>query len=99
MAIPYRKLFLLITELAPIVLAFAGYIVAIKEGSALRKAEQSAAELRKIIEDANAPIIGIDLAVNINEWNQAAETLTGHKKEDVLGQRLDDRLSLRKASI
>ena len=83
--------FLLIIELAPIVLALAGYIVALKEGSALRKAEQSAAELRKIIEDANAPVIGIDLAVNINEWNQAAETLTGHKKEDVLGQKLDDR--------
>jgi len=83
--------FLLIIELAPIVLACAGYIVGVKEGSALRKAEQSAAELRKIIEDANAPIIGVDLAVNINEWNQAAETLTGYKKEDVLGQRLDDR--------
>jgi PAS domain S-box-containing protein len=44
-----------------------------------------AKELRQFIETVNSPIFGIDTKGLINEWNQAAEQITGYKKDEVLG--------------
>jgi PAS domain S-box-containing protein len=44
--------------------------------------------LRQFIETANAPIFGIDSHGLVNEWNQTSETITGFKKDDVLGKDL-----------
>jgi PAS domain S-box-containing protein len=44
-----------------------------------------AKELRQFIETSNAPIFGVDNMGVINEWNQAAEKVTGYKKNEALG--------------
>ncbi|MCH8333569.1 PAS domain S-box protein [Candidatus Sumerlaeota bacterium] len=43
-------------------------------------------DLRRIIETANAPIFGIDTEGRVNEWNQAAERITGYSKDTVMGR-------------
>ena len=45
-------------------------------------------DLRRLIERANAPIIGIDQNNCVNEWNQKAVTLTGFSREEAMGERL-----------
>ncbi|MBD3307512.1 PAS domain S-box protein, partial [candidate division KSB3 bacterium] len=52
------------------------------------KLERIAHELRQLIDTANAPIFGIDAQGRINEWNEAAATITGYSKRDVLGKNL-----------
>jgi PAS domain S-box-containing protein len=49
-------------------------------------AEALARDLRRLIETANAPILGEDMQGRINEWNAAAERLTGFARVDVLGR-------------
>lgn len=44
-----------------------------------------AAELRQFIDTANAPIIGIDTAGKINEWNDTAVRITKYSKAEALG--------------
>ena len=53
-------------------------------------ADAAAADLRRLIETANAPIFGKDRDHNINEWNRCAERLTGYSRHDVIGRRLTD---------
>jgi len=43
-------------------------------------------DLRHLIETANAPILGEDMQGSINEWNAAAERLTGFSRAEVLGR-------------
>ncbi|XRB24516.1 histidine kinase [Pseudoscourfieldia marina] len=50
--------------------------------------ENVATELRQFIETANAPIFGIDVHGNVNEWNVKSMQITGYSKEDVLGRGL-----------
>jgi len=59
----------------------------------LARAEQErvADDLTRLIDNANAPIIGIDALGRVNEWNQTAARITGFSKEEALGQNLVDR--------
>jgi diguanylate cyclase (GGDEF)-like protein/PAS domain S-box-containing protein len=50
-----------------------------------------AADLRALIDTANAPIFGIDTKGLVNEWNQTAERITGYNKTEVMGQNLVER--------
>ncbi len=45
-------------------------------------------ELTLFVDTANAPIFGIDSGGLVNEWNQAAEKITGFSKVEVLGKDL-----------
>ena len=45
-------------------------------------------DLLRLIDTANAPIIGIDAQGNVNEWNQKAVALTRFGKDDVMGKPL-----------
>ncbi|CAK0869933.1 unnamed protein product [Prorocentrum cordatum] len=54
------------------------------------RAEQRtiAEDLQRLIESANAPIIGVDVEGNVTEWNTKAVKLTGFSREEVLGHHL-----------
>ncbi len=47
-------------------------------------------DLNRVINTANAPILGTDREGRITEWNQRAEKISGFKKEEVLGLPLLD---------
>ena len=47
-----------------------------------------AADLRKLIDSANAPIFGIDIDGLVNEWNDKAAQITGRDKDEVMGHDL-----------
>ena len=47
-----------------------------------------AADLRLLIDNANAPIIGIDAHGCVNEWNDKAAAITGFTKQEVTGRYL-----------
>lgn len=66
-------------------------------GSALReeaRAHQASlaavANTLKIVEEANAPIVAIDMEGAIVGWNRASERATGLKQEEVIGQKTED---------
>ncbi|MCP4480374.1 MAG: PAS domain S-box protein, partial [Planctomycetaceae bacterium] len=44
--------------------------------------------LKKLIDTANAPILGVDEHGNVNEWNQTVERITGFTKQEAMGQNL-----------
>eukprot|EP00980_Cylindrotheca_fusiformis_P016889 scaffold5114_cov67-Cylindrotheca_fusiformis.AAC.7 len=44
-----------------------------------------ARELRKLIDRANAPIFGIDVNGNVNEWNDKTAEITGFSKHEAMG--------------
>ena len=50
--------------------------------------ERIADDLTRLIDTANAPIIGIDSEGRVNEWNQTAARITGFSKQEVLGKNL-----------
>ncbi len=50
--------------------------------------QRTAEDLTRLIDTANAPIIGVDAAGNISEWNQTAARITGFTKEEVIGHDL-----------
>lgn len=50
-----------------------------------------AAELRQLIDTANAPIFGIDVEGNINEWNKRTAEITGYSKEEAFDEPLVER--------
>ncbi|MBD3398382.1 PAS domain-containing protein [Candidatus Micrarchaeota archaeon] len=52
------------------------------------RSRSAARELRRLIDTANAPIIGIDAGGKINEWNQKAENITGYKLSEAQGRDL-----------
>ena len=45
-------------------------------------------ELRQFVDKANAPIFGIDVNGNVNEWNDKTAEITGYKKEEAIGKPL-----------
>ena len=45
-------------------------------------------ELTQLIDTANAPIFGVDIHGNVNEWNQKVEQITGFTKDEVMGHNL-----------
>ncbi|GAX24374.1 phytochrome D [Fistulifera solaris] len=42
-------------------------------------------KLKRLIDDANAPVFGIDCDGLINEWNEKTEEITGYKRKEVIG--------------
>ena len=55
---------------------------------AAEKQENVAKELRQFVETANAPIFGIDVDGNVNEWNGKAESIVGYTKDETIGRHL-----------
>ncbi|MCF6240460.1 MAG: PAS domain S-box protein [Bacteroidales bacterium] len=51
-----------------------------------REVQQKALELRNLIQTVNTPIFGLDMNGRINEWNRAAQKLTGYTKTEVLNK-------------
>lgn len=47
-----------------------------------------ARELRQLVDKANAPIFGIDVHGNVNEWNDKTAEITGFSREEALGEPL-----------
>ena len=45
-------------------------------------------ELRQLVDNANAPIFGIDIHGNVNEWNAMTSSITGYMKEETFGKPL-----------
>jgi len=45
-----------------------------------------AMELRQLIDTANAPIFGIDIDGNVNEWNRRTQEITGFSKEETFDE-------------
>ena len=41
-------------------------------------------ELRLLVDTANAPIFGIDVHGNVNEWNDKTAEITGFSKEEAM---------------
>lgn len=66
-----------------------------------RKIGAIAHELSDLIENANAVIFGVDLKLNVSDWNTCAALTTGHSREDVLGKKIDGFLfnSLQRDSV
>jgi PAS domain S-box-containing protein len=50
--------------------------------------ENISKELTQLIDTANAPIFGVDVNGNVNEWNQKVEQITGFTKDEVMGHNL-----------
>jgi PAS domain S-box-containing protein len=50
-----------------------------------------ALELRQLIDTANAPIFGIDVNGNVNEWNRRTQEITGYSKEETFDEPLVER--------
>ena len=47
-------------------------------------------ELRQLINTANAPIFGIDIHGNVNEWNNMTAEITGFSNEEAIGKSLGE---------
>lgn len=47
-----------------------------------------ARELRQLVDTANAPIFGVDIHGNVNEWNKKTAEITGYSGEDAFDQPL-----------
>ncbi|MDG2364954.1 MAG: PAS domain-containing protein, partial [Methylococcaceae bacterium] len=81
---------LLIIDTAPFFLgvfgAYGGYSLGklTELNTVLLEQERIANDLTALIDTANAPIFGIDTAGLVNEWNQAAERITGYSKSEVM---------------
>lgn len=67
-------------------------VLAIRNISDRKEAESVArnlaTELSQLINYANAPIFGTDVDGLINEWNRAAERVTGYSKTEAMGEHL-----------
>lgn len=50
--------------------------------------DATARDLRKLVETVNAPIFGIDVHGNINEWNFKTAEITGYTRQESLGKPL-----------
>ena len=59
-----------------------------KLADAFAEQERVADDLTRLIDTANAPIIGIDAEGRVNEWNQMAARITGFSKPEALGKNL-----------
>ena len=47
-------------------------------------------ELRQLVDTANAPIFGIDVEGNVNEWNNKTAEITGFAKGEAIGKHLGE---------
>jgi len=56
-------------------------------GQVMQQHKTIADDLTRLIETANAPILGIDVHGNVTEWNSKASTLTGFTKAETMGTR------------
>jgi PAS domain S-box-containing protein len=45
-------------------------------------------ELRQLVDKANAPIFGIDIHGNVNEWNDKTAEITGYSKREAMGNQM-----------
>ena len=45
-------------------------------------------ELRQLVDTANAPIFGIDVNGNVNEWNNKTAEITGFSKKEAFDKPL-----------
>jgi len=52
------------------------------------QAERRAEDLARLFGTLNAPIVGVDGAGRMKEWNRKAELLTGYTREEILGRSL-----------
>lgn len=53
-----------------------------------RTMKAMAEELRQLVDTANAPIFGIDIHGNVNEWNYRTAEITGYNKTEALDKPL-----------
>ena len=53
-----------------------------------RAVAAAAHELRQLVDTANAPIFGIDVKGNVNEWNNKTAEITGYSKEEAFDKPL-----------
>jgi PAS domain S-box-containing protein len=53
-------------------------------------AQQEAEDLRRMLDAANVPIIGVDQHGSVNEWNWSVAEITGYSKGEVMGRSLVD---------
>ncbi len=63
-----------------------GIIITSEDITARKEAEATAAQLAAIVDNANDPIIGKDLDLNVTSWNAAAERLFGYSAAEMIGQ-------------
>ena len=49
-----------------------------------RNVPEVAHELQQLVDTANAPIFGIDVDGNVNEWNNKTEEITGYSREEAI---------------
>ena len=61
-----------------------------EEASAYQASQAAAANTLKIVEEANAPIVAIDMAGAIVGWNRASERATGLEQQAVLGKKTEE---------
>lgn len=47
-----------------------------------------ARELRQLVDTANAPIFGIDVNGEVNEWNDKTAEITGYSRDEAVGYHL-----------
>lgn len=59
--------------------------MAIDNATLYRQAQQATARLRALIHASPLPVVSMDLEGRVNDWNPAAERVTGWKREEVLG--------------
>jgi PAS domain S-box-containing protein len=55
-----------------------------------QEAQRVADDLTRLIDTANAPIFGVDLAGKVTEWNRKAQDLVGYSKDETIGKNLVD---------
>ena len=96
---PYHSVSLLVTRVQLLLNATSrwdakGKIIGVvgicQDISARKEAERKLAlvaeDLRQLIDNANAPIFGINSRGEVNEWNKMAAMLLGYSKAEVTGR-------------
>ena len=76
------------------ILFLSGLFLAVRAVSALLDRadamEARAEDLERLIDTANAPIIGVDVDGRVNEWNQTAAKISGFTKAETKGKLLSE---------
>ena len=62
------------------------FIVAIRDVTARKKAEETLVRLAAIVESSQDAIIGFDFEGCITNWNRGAERMSGYSEEEALGK-------------
>ena len=66
-----------------------------EQNNSQEKVKRMAKELMNLIENANAPIFGINWNGKITEWNKYTHKVTGYGKKEVIGKNLLDTFILK----